>query len=90
MACFTPVIDSSGIQLPTCENRLSDLCAACRSIFGQEAELSPAVPEAENVHFAVSGRPFFDTCSVQTGEGSAQIRFETGPPGSKKPAPLRR
>ena len=48
------------------------------------------VLEVENVQFTVSGRPFFDTCSVQTGEGSAQIRFETGPPGSKKPALLRR
>ena len=90
MAYFAPYIDSSGIQLPTYEDRLSDLCSAYRSIFEQEAELLPGVPEAENVHFAVSGRPFFDACSVRTGEGSAQIRFETGPPGSKKPALLRR
>ena len=43
MAYFTPYIDSSGIHLPTYEDRLQDLCSAYRSIFGQEAGLSPAV-----------------------------------------------
>ena len=45
MAYFAPYIDASGIHMPTYEDRLSDLCAAYRSIFGQEAELSPAVPD---------------------------------------------
>ncbi len=45
MAYFAPYIDASGIHLPTYADRLSDLCAAYRSIFGQEAELSPAVPD---------------------------------------------
>ncbi len=45
MAYFAPYIDASGIHLPTYEDRLQDLCAAYRSIFGQEAELSPAVPD---------------------------------------------
>ena len=74
MVYFAPAIDSSA----TYEDRLSDLCSAYRSIFGQEAELLPGVPEAEDVRFAVSGWQFFDACSVRTGEGSAQIRFETG------------
>ena len=92
MACFAPCIDSSGIHIPTYADRLSDLCSAYRSIFGQEAELSPAVSaqisayiretpgvlEAEDVRFAVSDRPFFDACSMRTGEGNAQTRFETG------------
>ena len=43
MAYFAPYIDASGIHLPTYADRLSDLYAAYRSIFGQEAELSPAV-----------------------------------------------
>ena len=54
------------------------MCAAYRSIFGQEAELLPGVPEVEDVLFSVSGRQLSYACSVRTGEGSAQIRFETG------------
>ena len=45
MSYFPPYIDASGIHLPTYEDRLQDLCSAYRSIFGQEAELSPAVPD---------------------------------------------
>ena len=51
---------------------------------------TPGVLEVENVQFAVSGRQFSYACSVRTGEGSAKIWFETGPPGSKIPALLRR
>ena len=39
---------------------------------------TPGVLEVENVQFAVSGRQLSYACSVRTGEGSAQIRFETG------------
>ena len=45
MAYFAPYIDASGIHMPTYEDRLQDLCSAYRSIFGQEAELSPEVPD---------------------------------------------
>ena len=45
MAYFPPYIDASGIHLPTYADRLEDLCSAYRTIFGQEAELSPAVPD---------------------------------------------
>ena len=45
MAYFAPYIDASGIHMPTYEDRLQDLLSAYRSIFGQEAELSPAVPD---------------------------------------------
>jgi len=42
---FPPYIDASGIYLPTYEDRLQDLVSAYHSIFGQEAELDPAVPD---------------------------------------------
>ena len=45
MSYFAPYIDASGIHMPTYEDRLQDLLSAYRSIFGQEAELSPAVPD---------------------------------------------
>ena len=45
IAYFAPYIDGSGLHMPTYEDRLQDLLAAYRSIFGQEAELSPAVPD---------------------------------------------
>ena len=45
MAYFTPVIDASGIHMPTYEERLEDLCSAYRMIFGQEAALTPEVPD---------------------------------------------
>ena len=45
MAYFTPRIDASGIHMPTYEDRLQDLVSAYRSIFGQEAALSPEVPD---------------------------------------------
>lgn len=45
MSYFPPHIDETGIHMPTYEDRLQDLLSAYRSIFGQEAELSPAVPD---------------------------------------------
>ena len=45
MSYFPPYIDASGIHMPTYEDRLQDLCSAYRSIFGLDAELSPAVPD---------------------------------------------
>ena len=45
MAYFAPYIDETGIHMPTYEDRLEDLCSAYRTIFGQEAELSPSVPD---------------------------------------------
>ena len=45
MAYFAPYIDETGIHMPTYEDRLQDLTEAYRSIFGQEAELTPAVPD---------------------------------------------
>ena len=43
MSYFAPYIDSSGIHMPTYEDRLEDLVTAYRNIFGIGAELSPAV-----------------------------------------------
>ncbi len=45
MAYFAPYLDGSGIHMPTYEDRLQDLLSAYRTIFGQEAELDPAVPD---------------------------------------------
>ena len=45
MSYFAPYIDASGIHMPTYEDRLQDLMSAYRSIFGQEAEPDPAVPD---------------------------------------------
>ena len=45
MAYFTPRIDASGTHMPTYEDRLEDLVSAYRSIFGQEAALTPEVPD---------------------------------------------
>ena len=45
MAYFPPTIDAAGIHMPTYEDRLQDLVSAYRSIFGQDAELSPEVPD---------------------------------------------
>ena len=45
MSYFPPYIDASGIHMPTYEDRLQDLVSAYCSIFGQEAALSPEVPD---------------------------------------------
>ncbi len=45
MSYFPPYIDGSGIHMPTYEERLDDLCSAYRLIFGQEAEMTPEVPD---------------------------------------------
>lgn len=45
MSYFAPYIDSSGIHMPTYEDRLEDLVTAYRNIFGIDAELSPSVPD---------------------------------------------
>ena len=45
MSYFPPYIDAFGIHMPTYEARLQDFLSAYRSIFGQEAQLDPAVPD---------------------------------------------
>ena len=45
MAYFAPYIDSSGLHMPTYEDRLLDLVSAYRSIFGVDSELSESVPD---------------------------------------------
>ena len=45
MSYFAPYIDSTGIHMPTYEDRLEDLCTAYRNIFGPDAELSASVPD---------------------------------------------
>ena len=45
MAYFAPYVDGNGIHMPTYEERLENLTESYRSIFGIEAELSPAVPD---------------------------------------------
>ena len=45
MSYFIPYIDETGLHMPTYDDRMEDLCSAYRSVFGQEAELSPAVPD---------------------------------------------
>ena len=45
MSYFPPYLDSTGLHLPTYEDRLADLCDAYRSIFGLDAELSASVPD---------------------------------------------
>ena len=45
MSYFAPYIDDTGLHMPTYEDRLQDLLSAYRSIFGPDAELSPAVPD---------------------------------------------
>ena len=45
MSYFQPYVDDSGIHMPTYEERLSYLSDEYRTIFGEEAELSAAVPD---------------------------------------------
>ncbi len=45
IAYFPPYTDSSGLHMPTYEDRLSALCESYRSIFGLESELSESVPD---------------------------------------------
>lgn len=45
MAYFQPYLDGSGIHMPTYEERLAYLSGEYRTIFGEEAELSAAVPD---------------------------------------------
>ena len=45
MSYFPPYIDDTGLHMPTYEDRLQDLLSAYRTIFGPDAELSPAVPD---------------------------------------------
>ena len=45
MSYFAPYIDETGLHMPTYDDRMEDLCSAYRSIFGQDAELDPAVPD---------------------------------------------
>ena len=45
MSYFAPYVDSAGIHMPTYEDRLENLADAYRSIFGQDAALTPASPD---------------------------------------------
>ena len=62
MSYFQPYIDASGIHMPTYEDRLQDLLSAYRSIFGQEAELDPAVPDYQLL--SVFARALDDTSAL--------------------------
>ena len=62
MAYFAPYIDGSGLHMPTYEDRLEDLVAAYRNIFGVEAELSPAVPDYQLL--SVFARALDDTSAL--------------------------
>lgn len=45
MAYFPPYIDSTGLHIPTYEDRLAALAESYRSIFGIESELSESAPD---------------------------------------------
>ena len=62
MSYFPPYLDASGIHMPTYEDRLQDFLSAYRSIFGQEAELSPAVPDYQLL--SVFARALDDTSAL--------------------------
>lgn len=62
MSYFPPYIDGSGLHMPTYEDRLQDLCSAYRSLFGQEAELSPEVPDYQLL--SVFARALDDTSAL--------------------------
>ncbi len=59
-------------------SRLTEAETAVSAQISAYIRETPGVLEVENVQFAVSGRQLSYACSVRTGEGSAQIRFETG------------
>ena len=65
MAYFAPYIDSTGLHLPTYADRMEDLESAYRSIFGQEAELSPAVPDYQLLSVFVRGLDDVSTLVLQ-------------------------
>ncbi len=77
MAYFAPYIDASGIHMPTYEDRLEDLCSAYRTIFGQEAELSPAVPDYQLL--SVFAKALDDTSAfVLSGYNSRNPAYASG------------
>ena len=77
MAYFAPYIDGTGIHLPTYEDRLQDLCSAYRTIFGQEAELTPEVPDYQLL--SVIARSLDDTSAlVLAGYNSRNPAYATG------------
>ena len=79
MAYFAPYIDASGIHMPTYEDRLQDLCSAYRSIFGLEAELSPAVPDYQLL--SVFAKALDDASAfVVAGYNSRNPMYASGPP----------
>ncbi len=47
MAYFAPYIDAAGLHMPDYEDRLEELTAAYRRIFGADTVLDPAVPDAQ-------------------------------------------
>ena len=77
MAYFPPYINETGIHMPTYEDRLEDLCSAYRSIFGQEAELTPAVPDYQLL--SVFAKALDDTSAlVLAGYNSRNPAYASG------------
>ncbi len=63
--------------MPTYEDRLQDLCSAYRSIFGQEAELSPEVPDYQLL--SVLAKALDDTSAlVLVAYNSRNPQYATG------------
>ena len=76
MSYFQPYIDASGIHMPTYEDRLQDLLSAYRSIFGQEAELTLAVPD-----YQLPGRRWICCCRSTELPGKPGRRMRKSEPG---------
>ena len=62
MAYFVPCIDETGVRLPTYADRLEDLLAAYRSIFGADAVLEESTPDYQLL--SVFARALDDTSAL--------------------------
>ena len=62
MAYFVPCIDETGVRLPTYADRLEDLLAAYRSIFGADAVLDESTPDYQLL--SVFARALDDTSAL--------------------------
>ena len=77
MAYFAPYIDEHGIQMPTYEERLTELIRAYREIFGNEVVLDESTPDYQLL--SVFARALDDTSALVVQDyNSRNVDYATG------------
>lgn len=93
MSYFAPYIDSTGLHMPTYEERLAELVDSYRTIFGIESELSASVPDYQLLSVFAKAPAAIPQATKQTDnlDGTVTVTLTGSLPAGRKemlPVPM--